>query len=241
MIANQFNEQSIVGEIVKTFPQAGDYFKLLKIDFCCGGNRPIIEAITDRNLDTSEVLLRLEELYQQAKSRNELGVDWDQSSCEQIIELIIEKHHQFLKQELPQLSPYVTKVLHVHGESHPHLSEVHDLFQQLKAEMSEHMLKEESDVFPTIIQAEKDLSSVKNEVLAEALKSLEDEHDSAGSIIRRIRDITNDFMPPEEACGTYQLVYKRLENIESDLFLHVHLENNVLFPKISQQSIDSRN
>jgi regulator of cell morphogenesis and NO signaling len=234
MITKQFNEQSIVGEIVKKFPQAGDFFKSIKIDFCCGGNRPIVEAIIDRNLDTTEVLGKLEELYQQAKSRNELGANWDQSTCEQIIELIIEKHHQFMKQEMPQLSPYVTKVLHVHGEHHPHLAELHDLFLQLHVEMSEHMLTEETDVFPTIIQAERDLYSVKKETLAEATKSLEDEHDSAGSIIKRMREITNDFTPPEEACGTYQLVYKRLENIESDLFLHVHLENNVLFPKINQ-------
>ena len=236
MITTQFNEQSIVGDIVKRFPQAGDYFKSLKIDFCCGGNRPIIEAIIDRSLDTSEVLRELEEMYQQAKNRDELGVDWDQSTCEQIIELIIEKHHQFMKLELPQLSPYVTKVLHVHGEAHPHLVEVHELFQLLKDEISEHMLKEESDVFPIIIQAEKDLSSVRKEALAEAMKALEDEHDSAGSIVRRIREITNDFTPPEEACGTYQLVYKRLEHIESDLFLHVHLENNVLFPYVYRLS-----
>src|SRR5690554_6556486 len=149
MITNQFSEQSIVGEIVKKFPQAGDFFKSIKIDFCCGGNRPIVEAIIDRNLDTREVLGKLEELYQQAKSRNELGVDWEQSNCEQIIEHVIEKHHQFLKEELPLLSPYVTKVLHVHGELHPHLAELHSLFQQLKVEMSEHMIKEEADVFPT--------------------------------------------------------------------------------------------
>jgi regulator of cell morphogenesis and NO signaling len=235
MITTEFNEQSNVGEIVKKFPQAGDYFKSIKIDFCCGGNRPIVEAIIDRGLEVREVLGKLEELYQQAKSRNQLGVDWDQSTCEEVIKLIIEKHHQFMNNELPQLSPYVTKVLRVHGEQHPHLEELHSLFQQLKLEMSEHTLKEEIEVFPIIIQAEKDPSSVRKEALADAMRALEEEHDSAGSIIRRMREITDDFTPPEEACGTYRLVYQRLENMESDLFLHVHLENSVLFPKISQQ------
>lgn len=235
MITKQFNEQSIVGHIVKKFPQAGDYFKSLKIDFCCGGDRPIIEAIEERNLDAEEVMGKLEELYLLAKSRNELGVDWDQATCEEVIQLIIEKHHQFMKEELPQLNPYVTKILHVHGNLHPHLVELHTLFQQLKEELSEHTIKEENDVFPVIILAEKELSSINKEDLTVAIKALEDEHDSAGDIIKRMREITNDFTPPEGACGTYQLVYRRLENLESDLFKHVHLENSVLFPKISKQ------
>lgn len=152
MITTEFNEQSIVGHIVKRFPQAGDYFKSIKIDFCCGGNRTIIEAIEERKLNADEIMGNLEDLYQQAKSRNELGVDWEQSSCEK-----------------------------------------------------------------------------------DAMQALVDEHDSAGDIIKRLREITNDFTPPEGACGTYQLVYKSLENIESDLFQHVHLENNILFPKCSKQ------
>lgn len=234
MITTEFNEQSNVGDIVKRFPQAGDYFKSIKIDFCCGGNRPIIEAIEERNLNADEVIARIEELYQQAKIRNELGVDWEQSTSEEIIDLIIKKHHQFMHQELPQLSPYVTKVLHVHGEQHPHLVELHSLFQKFKEEITEHTLKEENDVFPVIIQAEKDQASVEKEVLTDAMQALVDEHDSAGDIIKRLREITNDFTPPEGACGTYKLVYKRLKNIESDLFQHVHLENNILFPKCSE-------
>jgi regulator of cell morphogenesis and NO signaling len=235
MITTQFNEKSIVGDIVKVFPQAGDYFKKIKIDFCCGGNRPIIEALEERKLNAEEVLGNLEEMYQQAKNRNELGINWEQSTCKELIELIIEKHHKFLKQELPQLSPYVTKVLHVHGEYHPHLVELHSLFQQFKEEISEHTLKEENDVFPVIIQAENDQGSVERDVLTAAMQALVDEHDTAGDIIKRINEITNDFTPPEGACGTYQLVYKRLQNIQSDLFQHVHLENNILFPKCSEQ------
>ncbi|WP_096156734.1 MULTISPECIES: iron-sulfur cluster repair di-iron protein [Bacillus] len=230
-MANVFHEQSNVGEIVAKFPKAGDYFKSVRIDFCCGGNRPLIEAINERNLDSEEVINDINTLYEDAQRRNEIGADWQLASFEEIIDIIIQKHHQFLQEELPALSPYVTKVLRVHGHHQPHLAEIHSLFYELKKELEQHTIKEETVIFPAIMEAERTEVLQATEELASKIKELEDEHDAAGDIMKRLREITNDFQPPEGACGTYQLVYRRLAAIEDDLFNHVHLENNVLFPK----------
>ncbi|MFZ3588060.1 iron-sulfur cluster repair di-iron protein [Bacillus sp. DJP31] len=236
-MAEVFHEQSNVGDIVAKFPKAGDYFKSIRIDFCCGGNRPLIEALNERELEASVVISDLNTLYSNALKRNELGVVWDQASFEDIIELIIQKHHLFLQEELPSLSPYVTKVLRVHGHHQPHLAEVHKLFHQLKTELEQHTIKEETEVFPTILQAEQDNILEATEILTNKIMELEAEHDAAGDIMKKLRVITNDFTPPEGACGTYQLVYRRLAAIEDDLFNHVHIENNVLFPKARERWI----
>lgn len=226
-----FNEQHIIGEIVTTFPKAGDLFKKLRIDFCCGGNRPLIEAIEERNLSKEEVLEKLNGLYNEMKALNESEIDWKAASYSELIDHIINKHHRYLNEELPQLSPYVTKVLRVHGTNHPHLVRVHKLFNQLKAELEEHTIKEETDSFPLILKFEKEPTKDNHELVKQHVAELEGDHDEAGTIIKEIRDITNDFQPPVGACGTYRLVYQRLEALEADLFQHIHLENNILFPR----------
>jgi len=226
-----FTAQSIVGEIVTKFPKASDLFKAYRIDFCCGGNRPLSEALKERNLHEEEILTKLNQLYHEAMERDEKAIDWNKASFSQLIDHIINKHHRYLSEELPQLSPYVTKVLRVHGAEHKHLAKVHSLFNQLKVELEQHTIKEEIESFPLILQYENDPSEENLELLRKHVAELEDEHDGAGDIIKEIRDITADFTPPSGACGTYRLVYQRLENLESDLFEHIHLENNILFPR----------
>lgn len=135
-------------------------------------------------------------------------------------------------EELPQLSPYVTKVLRVHGPEQPHLVQVHKLFNDLKADLEQHLMKEETKAFPLIIQFEQNPTKENEQAMREVIEELVTEHDTAGDIIKEIRKITNDFTPPFDACGTYRLVYNRLEALEEDLFTHIHLENNILFPRI---------
>lgn len=231
-----FTEQSIIGEVVTKFPKAGDLFKSYRIDFCCGGNRPLIDAIHERNLSAEEVVSRLNELYYDMKERNEREIDWANASYSELIEHIINKHHRYLNEELPQLTPYVTKVLRVHGAEHKHLARIHTLFNQLKAELEQHTIKEETEAFPLILDYEKSPTAENLEKMKKLINELEDDHDGAGDIIKEIREITNDFTPPFGACGTYRLVYQRLEYLESDLFQHIHLENNILFPRAAAQN-----
>ncbi|MCA1031042.1 iron-sulfur cluster repair di-iron protein [Bacillus timonensis] len=231
-----FNEQSIVAEVVTKFPKASDLFKSYRIDFCCGGNKPLGEAIKERNLSSVEVIEKLNQFYQEVKQLNETIIDWNESSYSELIDYIISKHHCYLNEELPQLSPYVTKVLRVHGGHQPHLATIHQLFNRLRTELEHHTISEESEVFPKILDYETTPSPNKLIQLKKLIHELEDEHSEAGAILRELREVTNDFTPPPGACGTYRLVYQRLEVLEADLFEHIHLENNVLFPRVLEEA-----
>lgn len=227
---NMFTAQSTVGEIVAMFPKASDLFKTYKIDFCCGGNRPLAEALAEKNVPVEDILQKLQTMYQQSLEKVEKN--WLEASYTELIDHIIQKHHRFLMEELPQLSPYVTKVLRVHGPEQPHLVQVHKLFNELKTELEQHLMKEETKAFPLIIQFEQHPTKENEQAMKQVIEELVAEHDTAGDIIKEIRQITNDFTPPFDACGTYRLVYNRLEALEEDLFTHIHLENNILFPRI---------
>ncbi|WML55777.1 hemerythrin domain-containing protein [Neobacillus sp. PS3-12] len=155
---------------------------------------------------------------------------WTDSDSNTIIDHVISHYHRPLIEELSLLSPYVTKVSRVHGEHHPELLKVNELFYEFKKEMIEHTAKEEEIVFPLI----KKLAANEVENTEEAINmiiELEKEHDAAGAILKELRIITSDFALPFDACGTYTLVYQRLEMLEADTFMHVHLENNILFPR----------
>jgi regulator of cell morphogenesis and NO signaling len=230
----RFTEQSIIGDIVAQFPKASDLFKSYRIDFCCGGQRPLKEAIQERNLDGKAILEQLNTLYAQSLEKDERN--WSEASYSELINHIIQKHHRYLAEELPNLSPYVTKVLRVHGEHHPHLAQVHKLFNELKTELEQHTIKEETHAFPLILQFEETPTPENRETMKQAICELINEHDVAGDIIKTIREITNDFTPPEDACRTYRLVYNRLEALEEDLLEHIHLENNILFPRVFHET-----
>ncbi|WP_113927065.1 iron-sulfur cluster repair di-iron protein [Bacillus sp. P14.5] len=226
-----FTGEALISDIVKKFPKASDLFKSYRIDFCCGGNRPLIEALEERKLSLNEVLSELNNLYKKSKDLNEKSIDWEKSSSSKLIDYIIDKHHSYLNEELPLLSPYVTKVYRVHGERHSHLGRVHKLFYDIKSELIQHTVKEETEDFPLILAYEENPTAENKEKLQHIISELETEHSSAGNKLKELREVTNDFTPPEEACGTYRLVYQRLEALESDLFEHIHLENNILFPR----------
>ncbi|MEI4831410.1 iron-sulfur cluster repair di-iron protein [Bacillus sp. FJAT-53711] len=231
-----FTETSVIGEIVTKFPKASDLFKSYRIDFCCGGNRPLIDAINERNLSAEEVLTKLNTLYHETKLLNEVEIDWKTASYSELIDYVVNKHHRYLNEELPLLSPYVTKVLRVHGAGQPHLAQIHKLFHELKTELEQHLIKEETENFPLILAFEQNPSDENYTNLRKVVDELENDHNHAGNIIKELREITNDFTPPAGACGTYRLVYQRLEALESDLFQHIHLENNILFPRAIAQA-----
>lgn len=234
----RFTEQSLIGDIVAQFPKASDIFRSYKIDFCCGGQRTLKEASEERNLDGEAILEQLNALYSQSLEKE--GKNWLEASYSELIDHIIAKHHRYLAEELPQLSPYVTKVLRVHGANHPHLAQVHKLFNELKTELEQHTIKEETYAFPLILRFAKTPTPDNKEMTKQAVSELVDEHDCAGDIIKTIREMTNDFTPPEDACRTYRLVYDRLEALEKDLFEHIHLENNILFPRVLNETNMSR-
>ncbi|PGM54168.1 iron-sulfur cluster repair di-iron protein [Bacillus sp. AFS053548] len=226
-----FNEFSKISEIVTEFPKASDLFKTYRIDFCCGGNRPLIEAIEEKKLSKDEILSKLNTLYHEKKLSNEVLIDFKEASSSDLIEHIVTNHHRFLNEELPLLSPYVTKVMRVHGETQPHLVRLHKLFFDLKTELEAHTWKEETTDFKLILEYEQNPTDENYMKLNNVVGELENEHSSAGDILKELREITNDYTPPKEACGTYRLVYQRLEALEADTFQHIHLENNILLKR----------
>lgn len=225
-----FDQNSLVKDIVNIFPQSSDLFKQNRLDFCCGGNRPLAEAATEQNLDVPAIMAALEELYSKHNGNAESMEVWTETDSEELIEHIKNKYHRELEEELKLLSPYVTKVAKVHGDRHEELLRVYELFYELKKELQEHTAKEEATVFPLLLQLDTANQEKRSEMIAE-ITELEKEHDHAGSILKELRKITADFNPPLDACGTYRLVYKRLEALEAHTFMHVHLENNILFPR----------
>ncbi|MEF2964505.1 iron-sulfur cluster repair di-iron protein [Paenibacillus sp. M1] len=229
----QFDKEDLVRDIVLGFPKSADYFRRRKIDFCCGGNRSLQAAAAERGIEAEELVADLTELaaaHPQAEERDA----WEEADSRSLIEHIVNKHHAFLREELPELQKSVTKVARVHGEHDPHLLEVQQLYGQLRDELLEHTAKEEAEVFPKMINWELGQEEEVLGKLRSAIDELEDEHEGAGRILKRLRDITGDYQPPAHACTTYRTTYARLEELEGMTFTHIHLENNILFPRYSE-------
>ncbi|TLS38957.1 iron-sulfur cluster repair di-iron protein [Pseudalkalibacillus caeni] len=232
-----FSSTTKTGDIVTQLPAASGILKEYRIDFCCGGNRPIGEAIKEKQLNEQEVLNKLNLVY--ANTQNKQEKNWKDAPYSQLIDHIINMHHAYLNAVLPEISGYVTKVLRVHGRNHPELKEVHQLFHNLKLELEQHTIQEETDTFPLIKQYEKSRSASLLKILKYGIGDLETEHETAGFLLKRLREVTRDYQTPEGACMTYQLTYNKLEELEADLFEHIHLENNILFPALLKEDENS--
>ncbi|MDP4169743.1 MAG: iron-sulfur cluster repair di-iron protein [Bacillota bacterium] len=227
-----FTENTKVKDIVNELPKSSDVFKRHRIDFCCGGNIALTEAATAANVSLESLLSELTEVQEKSDSSDIDWKAWMLQDSQSIIDHVITQYHRPLQEELANLSPYVTKVSRVHGGHRPELMKVYDLFYEFKKEMLEHAAKEEEVVFPLMMSLENQTVENREEALS-SIKELEKEHDHAGALLKELRIITSDFIPPAEACGTYRLVYKRLEMLEGETFNHVHLENNILFPRFN--------
>lgn len=224
---------SLVRDIVNEFPKASDLFKKNRIDFCCGGNIPLSQAAAQNGLSLDNILEELKLVFEKYENTEKDVEVWTDSDSHTIIDHVITNYHRVSEEELALLSPYVTKVARVHGEHHPELIKMNELFYEFKKELLDHMSKEEEIVFPLIKQLA-DGTSPNPEEAVKLIVELEKEHDHAGEILRQIRAVTSDYTLPLDACGTYRLVFARLEALEGLTFMHVHLENNILFPRYVQ-------
>lgn len=231
-----FHSSQKIGEIVTKFPKSADILKEYRIDFCCGGDRPLITAIREQGLNEAEILDRINNLYEEVKSVKTDDVDWEKESMSKLIDHVVNTHHAYLGVELPRISELTTKILRVHGEGHPELSKVHKLFHSLKMELEQHLIKEEEIEFPLIKKYEENPSKEALEKILKIEKELEEEHVGAGDILKELRKITKDYTVPEDGCNSYRLTYKKLEELEADTFQHIHLENNILFPRLENEN-----
>lgn len=215
-----------VADVVTKYPKTADIFRQYGIDFCCGGQIEISKAIdTNKKIDLSTLLSELES----ASLVQSEGIDLQYLTIPSLIQYIQSRYHQTLIEEFNQLTPYITKLARVHGSNYPYLQELKKIYQTFKEAMLIHTTEEDHESFPKLIQAHKG-EQVDN--LNKVIESLVEDHEGAGALLSKMRELTNDYEPPVEACGTWRLVYQRLEVLEKETHQHVHLENNVLFPKL---------
>lgn len=223
-----------VRDVANELPQSTRLFEKLKIDYCCGGNQTLAEGCTSAGVDVYAVIQMLAEATQQ---KSEDAVDFTSASLPQLITHIVDTHHVFTKSEMDRLQLLADKVLAAHGGNHPELVHLDELLTRLCADLKPHMFKEEHVLFPYIFALAKaadqqgavpfaPFGTVNNPI-----RMMMREHDTAGEILRELRKLTFDYKVPADACISYQTLYQALENFEKDLHQHIHLENNILFPK----------
>jgi len=224
-----------ISEIASHSLGAVRVFERLGIDYCCGGKRPVEDACRELGLDTAAVL---SELDSAVAGRSVDETDWTKSSLRELIRHIVGKHHEYLKLELPRLSQRLDKVMRVYGEQDKAtLQPLPDLFQGLRAEMELHMHKEEMILFPFMERLESEINNGRPAPpapfgsVANPIAMMEHEHDSAGAALKSMRESTNGFAIPDYACVTYRSLLDGLRELEQDLHIHIHLENNILFPR----------
>lgn len=235
-MTNKISVTTNIGEIVSLLPKASELFKQYGIDFCCGGNRPLAEAIKEQNLNETEIMEKLNRTFEESKTKAEENADFRNMSYDKLIDYIVDTHHTYMKRELPQVSELVTKILRVHGLHHGDvLMRVHKLFHNLKTELEQHLFKEEEILFPLIKEYRKNPSKELLDKVMQVMQETEDEHEGAGDILKELRKITGDYTVPADGCTTYRLTFRKLEEIESDLFQHIHLENNILFVRLESE------
>jgi regulator of cell morphogenesis and NO signaling len=224
-----------ISEIALEAPLATTIFEEYKIDYCCGGRKSFPEACRSAGADPDIVMQKIDLLLVQAQQSEP---DWlKTASLGELITYICDKHHSFTREEIANLTPLMAKVAGRHGEKHPELGELARIFNGLCQDLSEHLLKEERILFPYIEQLERSVSNQAAVPLAcfgtveNPVRVMMTEHDSAGDFLREMRNITHHYLVPENACLSFATLFRRLEGLERDLHQHIHLENNLLFPK----------
>jgi regulator of cell morphogenesis and NO signaling len=227
-----------VRELAVEVPNATRVFEKLGIDYCCGGDRPLEAACASAKVAMDVVLRALEQGTD--TSPTIATRDWNTAPLGELVDHIIDKHHAYVKTEAPRLKTLIAKVVGVHGKNHPELQQVQVAFSELANELASHLMKEEQILFPYVKQMASGASggpccfgSVQNPIRVMML-----EHDNAGEKLREMRQATNNYTLPEDACLSYSTLFAALVEFEQDLHQHIHLENNILFPRAVRMESD---
>ncbi len=229
-------EQKTVGAIVAEDYRTAVVFKEYGIDFCCGGGRTLSDTCQAKGIPVDQVENALATIQAAPGSG---APDYKNWSLHLLCTYIVEKHHLYVRKMLPQIREFAAKVARVHGERHPEVIEIFGLWETLSQELTTHMMKEENILFPYIreqsLSAESPLQapfgSVRNPI-----RVMEIEHETAGSIMAQIRHLSQGYSAPADGCTTYNVLYALLKEFEENLHEHIHLENNILFPRSVEMS-----
>ena len=225
-----------VGKIAASTPSATREFEKHGVDYCCGGGRTLAQACAQSDVSVDDVIARIE---QSALAQPAVDRDWDTTPLSGLIAHINNTHHAFVRSECPRIEALAAKVAKVHARNHPELNEVRAEFSSLAEELRIHLMKEEQILFPYVMRMEESVLAEEPAppamfgTVANPIRMMMQEHDSAGEALRKIREITSDYKIPEDACISYRILFQALPDFEADLHQHIHLENNILFPRAS--------
>jgi regulator of cell morphogenesis and NO signaling len=227
-------ENQIIGELVAQDYRAATVFKKYGIDFCCQGNRTINDACEAKQIDEKLVVSDLNALIH---SQSEIVTDYKSWPIDLLADYIEKKHHRYVQEKTLEIQPYLDKICKVHGEHHPELFEIKDEFNASAAELAIHMKKEELVLFPFIrkmVKAKQNNSTLDAPhfgTIQNPIQMMMNEHTNEGDRFRKIEELSSNYTAPPDACNTYRVTFALLKEFEQDLHLHIHLENNILFPK----------
>lgn len=233
---NNINITRSVGEIVAEDYRTAKVFDKYGIDYCCGGKIALSDICIENGIDQNEILREIEAVKNIPADRSHNYSSWTNSF---LADYIINTHHTYLKENLDQIDAYTQKISQVHGEKHPEVREISAIFAKIVTELNAHLREEEEVCFPAIRRVEEAKKLGKSpavediETIARTLERFEAEHNEVGEAVHKIRQLAKDYSLPDDACNTFTITYHKLKEFEEDLHKHVHLENNVLFPKVS--------
>lgn len=228
MEQNKFEKLSelTIGEVVTNHPELVRVFMNYNVDFCCGGDRNVMEAIK-RDTDELDALVEAADRAMAAAESFTVAdgskIKLSDFTTEQLITRIETTHHKYLRDSMPKLSELLFKILTVHGEHHPELFQIHKIYGGLRTELESHMIKEEKQLFPKLLIGGSECGAL--------IRELEAEHDVAGDALHELTDLTDHFTVPSDGCQTYKLTLEMLKELVTDMYMHVHTENNVLFKR----------
>jgi regulator of cell morphogenesis and NO signaling len=210
-----------VSQIVNDNFSTAQVFEKYGLDFCCRGKNTLQRACEEKGIVPNEILSELS-LHYKTDHDEKNFTDWSSSA---LVSYIVENHHRYVKENAPSIQGYLNKVVTKHGDHFPFMKEVAEIFERMTTELNIHMEYEEQHLFP-MIASNGDRSVISNDI-----HQMEKEHEAAGDALERIRTLTSNYNAPEQSCVTFKLVLKLLNDFEKNLHQHVHLENNVLFPR----------
>jgi regulator of cell morphogenesis and NO signaling len=232
-MSNQVTPDTLVREVAAKHPATLRTLEALGIDYCCGGKLPLAEATAERGLPIETVIAVLEAAIVQASGAAPAGEDWQDAPFGALLDHIVEKHHTYMHSEMPRIEYILGVVARVHGPNHGEVLEpLVGLYAALKAELDEHLKKEEEVTFPAIRRL---IAGDVDDVVLRTVRELEEEHERAGAALHAMHEVTHEFEMPDDVCNTYRALYDGLQALENDVHRHIHLENNILFPRVRER------
>ena len=222
------NAQQTVADIAANSFAAVRIFSKHGIDFCCGGHRPLSEICSEKQISPDSLIAELETGIAGAPREE---TDWNTAPLADLVRHIVTRHHEYLRSELPRIQGWLDRVYAKYAEKDAaSIGQLPAVFQALRAELEPHMMKEEVVLFPAVMR----LSGPCGGSFDGPIAVMEQEHEHAGAALRTMRQLTNGYTAPEHACRTYRALFEALAELEADLHVHIHLENNILFPRVQQ-------